>query len=203
MKKDTPLSPPADNGFRESEDAQHVEPQASREDIWFEKYRTQSYKDLAMRMRELNLQIKAKDDEAKALKAEFDVIRLRVVPERFAEDDITNMKINGVGRLAISSDAYCNIRSGRQEELLQFLRDQDMGDVIKEGVNPSTLKSLVKEMYKEHLESAGELDLAAEAESAVDDFFDQQSDSEDADDFQRISEFVDFTPFMKASITKA
>jgi hypothetical protein len=170
----------------------------SKEDLetqWYKHYAGLPYKELAERMVELKKQAAEADRINKALNAEFDVIRLRVVPERFAADGMSSLRITGVGRLGLTSDAYCNQIADNQEELFELLRELDLGGLIKETVNPSSLKSAVKEMYVEHLSAAKELDLSEE-------FGQQEEEGKEETDFERISKLVRYTPFMRASVTK-
>lgn len=157
--------------------------------IWYNKYKGQSYAKLAARMIELQRLAKAAQDQSTRLGAEFDVIRLRVVPERFLADETTSMNIAGIGRLGIARDAYCTQPKETQEELFEFLRENGFPDLIKEGVNPSSLKSLVKDLEKEASEGAVE-------------FVPGESDLDEESLFDKITKLVKYTPFMRASVTK-
>lgn len=156
--------------------------------VWYNEYKDQSYPKLAARMVELQRLAKIAFDENAKLGKEFDVIRLRVVPERFLKDEVTSMNIAGIGRLGIAKDAYCTQPKEMQEQLFDFLRNEGWPDLIKEGVNPSSLKSLVKDLEKEASESNVEFDPSAEEpEESL---------------FDRICKLVKYTPFMRASVTK-
>ena len=157
--------------------------------VWYNEYKDQPYTKLAARMVELQRLAKIADDESKRLSKEFDVIRLRVVPERFLADEVTSMNIAGVGRLGIAKDAYCTQPKETQEELFEFLRENGFPDLIKEGVNPSSLKSLVKDLEKEASEGAVE-------------FVPGESDLDEESLFDKITKLVKYTPFMRASVTK-
>src|SRR5690554_5091735 len=102
---------------------QDTQPAAkSQEDIWYETYSKAPYKDIAHRMLELRNEIASAELAVKTLKSELDVIRLRVVPTRFAEDSTTSMRIEGIGRISLTSDAYCTVLPGQQEQLFDFLK---------------------------------------------------------------------------------
>lgn len=160
---------------------------------WYEQYKDKPYKDLAARMVELAHAKKLAEMEVSRIGAEFDVIRLRVVPNRMADEGIKGLRIEGVGRLGLTSDAYCNLIPGAKEGLFNWMREHEYGDLIKEEVNPSSLKSLVKSIHADHLALETEFNPAADAEP------DPEADK---DEFEQISEFVKFTPFMRASVTK-
>lgn len=192
-----PQSPPALRAANAVDDRlpdedQDTQPAGkSQEDVWYETYVKAPYKDIAQRMLELRNEIASAELAVKNLKSEFDVIRLRVVPTRFAEDSTTSMRIEGLGRISLTSDAYCTVLPGQQDQLFEFLKSIDCEDLIKPTVNSSSLKSLIKDLYATHVTTEKELDLAAAL-----------AGNEEKDDFQRALEVVRFEPFMRASITK-
>lgn len=163
-----------------------IDPEAA----WRQKYENMPYKDLAARMVELRDEAaKAKAHEVMTNK-ELDVIRLKIVPSRFAEDGYSSLNIPGVGRLGLTADAYCTQKNECKDELFEFLRKNDGGDLIKEGVNASSLKSFVKELEQEARENPPEFDLSnpdAEPEPTK---------------FDEVCKLVNYTPFMRASVTK-
>lgn len=161
----------------------------SLEDEWFAKYQTLPYKDLAQRMLELREEEALAKSRATAATKELDIIRLRVVPQRFAEDGMSSLNLPGIGRLGLSSDAYCTQKKDLQEALFDWLRANDAGDMIKDNVNASSLKSLVKELAADAQESAPA--------------FDADPDTIEKSKFDEIIEFVNYTPFMRASVTKS
>lgn len=162
----------------------------------YDKYSAMSYKELAQRMVELKNEITEKDTALKLLGAEFDLIRLKVVPEKLQKDDMTSIRITGVGRLGLSADAYCSVIPGCKPDLVAWmLSHPEYKLLVKEDVNPSTLKSLVKTMAQEAAEAAQDIDLEAELSDA------EPADTEKSE-FELISRFVNYTPFMRASVTK-
>lgn len=160
------------------------------ETVWLHKYEGMPYKDLAERMIELRTAAEKADREKIDFNKELDVIRLKVIPNRFAEDGFSSMNIPGVGRLGLTKDAYCTQVKEKQPEFFDWLRENDYGDLIKDTVNPSSLKSLVKELAEEDA-SAKET-----KEFIIGD------ESEDKSQFDEISDFVNYTPFMRAAVTK-
>ena len=157
------------------------------EQMWYDSYKTGTYAELAARMKELQAQAGEAERCKIQLNKELDVIRLKVVPERFAADNITSMNISGVGRLGLTKDMYCTQKKEFQENLFQWLRDNEYGDLIKDTVNPSSLKSLVKELLEDAAAKVADTDMFAEPEKT-------QADE--------IQEFLNVTPFMRASVTK-
>lgn len=173
-----------------AEDAENLE-SLDPEVYWLKKYEGLPYKDLAERMLELQKAASAAEREATNLKAEFDVIRLKIVPVRFAADGFSSLNIPGVGRLGLTKDAYCTQKKETQQEFFEWLRENGYGDLIKDTVNPSSLKSLVKELAEEATESAPEFNPGAD-----------DAEVEEASKFDEVSQFVNYIPFMRASVTK-
>lgn len=166
------------------------------EDAWVKKYEAMPYKELALRMLELR-EAKAKADaESTSLKAELDVIQLRVIPPRFAAEGLQTITIPGAGRIGLTRDMYCTQKPGLQEALFDFLRENDFGDLIKDNVNASSLKALVKELLEEHNQSLASEDASQATESSM--FEEAGAESQ----FSRISEYLNVQPFLRASITK-
>lgn len=160
--------------------------------VWYDKYKDLPYKDLAARMVELKKLSDEAERAKKAATAEFDVIRLRVVPERFAKDEMTSLRITGIGRLGISADAYCTVIPGRKDDLLALLKtDPENALLVKEDINPSTLKSLVKGLVAEEANNTDEANFEEFADEGA-----------EPTELEKILKYVNYTPFMRASVTK-
>lgn len=161
---------------------------------WYDQYKDMSYADLARRMVELKKEAGEAETLMKARKAEFEVISQRVVPERMNKDEQTSIRLKGIGRLGLTNDAWCTVIPGRKDDLLAFLKkDPENALLVKEDINPSTLKSLVKSLAADAAENAGEVDLEAELAGTAE---------KEETEFDKISQFVNYTPFQKASVTK-
>lgn len=143
----------------------------------FKKYIKMPYRDLALAMKELAADIKKLEDSTKVLKAEFDLIRLVVVPERFAEDSISSTNLTGIGRLGISADMHCSTVKEKTEAFYAWMEDNGFGDMIKPGVNSSSLKSLVKSLR-------------------------ESEDEDEQRQWIEIQDFLNILPFMRAALTK-
>ena len=161
------------------------------EDALFKLYENMPYKDLAAKMVELREQSALLATNKTAIDTELDIIRLRVVPMRFAQDGCTSFRVEGVGRLSLTKDAYCTQLKDKQAELFEWMRANDYGDLIKDTINPSSLKALVKELFEDVTKDAAEFDIATLEEEPPKTKFDE------------ITELVKFTPFMRASVTKS
>lgn len=87
----------------------------------------------------------------------YDYLRLAAVPERFEEDGIQNMKVEGVGRVQLAGDLYAGIIKGNEEAAFEWLGDNGRGDVVKQTVNSSSLKAILKKMIEKGEEIPAEM----------------------------------------------
>jgi hypothetical protein len=107
-----------------------------------------SIQDLAARQRYLADTLETIKRVSSLLQAEYDAIRLGILPEKMDEEDISNITIVGVGRVTIQPDLYFSIPATLREEAYNWLRDHNHGDLIQETVNSSSGKAWAKEMIK-------------------------------------------------------
>lgn len=75
----------------------------------------------------------------------YDHMRLVVIPARFEADGISNMKVEGVGRVQLTGDIYAGIVKGREDSAFEWLDDNGRGDLVKRTVNSSSLKAVLKQ----------------------------------------------------------
>lgn len=87
----------------------------------------------------------------------YDYLRLALVPERFEEDGISNMKVDGVGRVQLAGDLYAGIIKGSEEKAFEWLGDNGRGDLVKQTVNNSSIKAVLKKMLADGEEIPAEL----------------------------------------------
>jgi hypothetical protein len=104
-----------------------------------------TYAELAGEFRDLTARKKDLKDRLAQIEKQYDALTIRVLPDKMAEDGFKNVTLEGVGRFQASTQAYCSTRAGQKEALFQWLQDNGFEDLITEVVNPSTLKSFVKE----------------------------------------------------------
>ena len=76
---------------------------------------------------------------------EFDVIRLKSLPDAMAEAEVASLVIEGVGRVQLAGDVYASILAEDKDAAFEWLRGNNYGDLIKETVASGTLKSWAKE----------------------------------------------------------
>lgn len=105
--------------------------------------------DLYMEYREDLDMLKA---STSAAQERFDLVRKIAIPEKMEELGFDNIKIKGVGRLSLRTEAYASTVKGRKEEAMEWLDENGHGDLIKPTVNASTLKAFLKEQVAEGVE---------------------------------------------------
>lgn len=95
---------------------------------------------------------RADADAAKAAatqaKSWYDFISIFVLPKKMEEAGIESAKFEGIGRVSLRGDMQCSTKSGMSVELMVWLEEHDHEDLIKPGVNSSTLKAFVKEQLE-------------------------------------------------------
>lgn len=116
-------------------------------------YNDSPYKDmsavaLTRRMRALVDRMEEYDKGKKALQKEYDAIRKVWLPQAMDDEGLTNMNIDGVGRVAVRSDLYVSIPAAARDVAYDWLRGTGHGGIIKETVHAGTLRSTVKEMLR-------------------------------------------------------
>jgi hypothetical protein len=123
-----------------------------QEGIIFDELKADSIRNLAEFQYELGETIDVYDRVVKELNKVYDTLRIGVLPEKMAEEDITSMKIDGIGRLTVTADLSASIDKDKLEDAYTWLRDTGNGDIIKETVNASSLKSVIKAGIKSAIE---------------------------------------------------
>lgn len=117
-------------------------------------------KRLSARMKHLETMYDIIEAVRKEMNNEYDMIRLKTLPDLMSEEDIRTMTFEGIGRVQLGSDVYASIVSDKKESAHKWLKDHDYGSLIQETVNSSTLKAFVKE-YQQNMEE-GKEELPAE-----------------------------------------
>jgi len=76
----------------------------------------------------------------------LDDLRHKEIPELMESLGLRNATFDGVGRVQTAADIWCNTKAGRKDDAMQWLRDQELDDMITEGYNASSLKALVRRL---------------------------------------------------------
>lgn len=126
---------------------------------WMAQYSGMSYPDLGRRFIELKKQIDDLSQVKKNLQAEFDYLRLSVIPDKMEEDEMSSINIKGVGRLGLTLDAYVTVLAENREPFYDWLRENGHGGMIKPYAQPSTVKAFAKDLYKRNAEGEEDCEL--------------------------------------------
>ena len=103
-----------------------------------------SLKDMAMRIKDLKNQIEDLAKQKAHLQAQYDFLTIEYVPDQMENIGIDTAKIDGIGRLQLSSDIYCTVPAGNVDALKEWFKERGLGSFINETINSSTLKAYVK-----------------------------------------------------------
>jgi len=81
-------------------------------------------------------EIAALEDQLKSKKAEADDIGSRVIPELLAEQGLTELKLKDGSKVSVKKEFRATLPKDdiRREAAYKWLRDQGLGDIIKNNV---------------------------------------------------------------------
>jgi hypothetical protein len=84
-------------------------------------------------------EIASLEEQLKSKKAEADDIGSRVIPELLAEQGLSEIKLSDGSKVSVRKEFRATIPKdeARRESCLQWLRDQGLGDIIKNNVTVS------------------------------------------------------------------
>ena len=95
---------------------------------------------------------KAKDiiaEQERIFNIRIEAITKQELPTAMDDDGITNIKIDGVGRVNLRGEVYTQILAENREAAYEWLRATGRGSLIVETVNASTLKAAAKDWLKQ------------------------------------------------------
>lgn len=76
----------------------------------------------------------------------FDWLRVYYIPNRMDDLGASSIKLPGLGRLGLTDDL--RVKTLDKDGAFRWLEDQDLGDLITETINASTLKATLRRMLK-------------------------------------------------------
>jgi hypothetical protein len=85
----------------------------------------------------------------------YNNMRFTVVPELMDAEDITNIGVEGVGKVHLQDDISCKVED--KEKLHDWLTANGLEDLIVEQVNAQTLTASMRQRMKANAEKAKEL----------------------------------------------
>ena len=99
---------------------------------------------LGERMEELDGSITEKEEILKVIKAELEFIKTVLIPKKLEEEGLKNFRLASGRGITTSTDLYVSVLADDKPTFMQWLRDSGQGGIIKEDVNPQTLKAFIK-----------------------------------------------------------
>ena len=88
------------------------------------------------------------EEQLKGVNAEYDYLRLNLIPSRFEEEGIENITIEGIGRVSLTGDMHVSVLAENREKMYEWLDNIGKDSLITKTVNASTLKAAVKAMIR-------------------------------------------------------
>lgn len=107
-----------------------------------------SYSQLATVYRQIDGDIKELKQLMSQAQKLFDLLTKEVLPDKINEDGFRNVPLKEGGRFQPSVQAHCSVRAGMKPDLFNWLHEHEFDDLVTEVVNPSTLKSFIKEQLQ-------------------------------------------------------
>ena len=87
--------------------------------------------------------------ELSACNASLKKIAEDKLPTMLDDNDVENIKIDGVGTIFQQIEVYPSIKKEDEPKFHEWLRTTDRGDIIKSYVFPMTLKAVAKELIEQ------------------------------------------------------
>lgn len=107
------------------------------------------------------LELRDKRDKAKKDAEEaqvvFDLFRKRDFVSIMEDMGVESMRVKDIGVVSITTDAYTSVKKENREAAYKWLKDNGHGDVIKNNVNSSTMKALLKDLRRQGVEFPEEI----------------------------------------------
>lgn len=110
---------------------------------------------MAQEMLLLQKRKEEKEEELKGINKRLDEIRLRLIPDYMAENDLRTITLNGIGRVQLTNDCYATIKN--KEAGYEWLRTHGYDGLVTEYIQPSTFKAAAKDALKNGQEFPEEL----------------------------------------------
>ena len=94
------------------------------------------------------------EEQLSKVQAEFDLLRLELIPAKMEGDGIEGIRYEDIGRVSLTADMYAQTLN--KDALYDWLRDNNLEDLIQPNVNASTLKAVIKARIKKGEETPPE-----------------------------------------------
>lgn len=105
--------------------------------------------ELALRYVEMRLVADAMATTAKAVADMYDKLRHETLPDAFERDKVSTVTLDGIGRVTASTQLFASIKKDMRDKAFAWLHDNQLGDLITETVNASTLSATAKALNED------------------------------------------------------
>lgn len=112
----------------------------------YPEYDDLSITELALELADLKDKVEEADRKKKDLQKKFDYLRHNKIPTKMDDEGLSSVRVKNLGTLSLQPDAWT--QTVNSDELLKWLIQNGHEDLIKETVNPSTLKAFAKQQIK-------------------------------------------------------
>ena len=116
---------------------------------WVNTLEPMNFKELAETFKAIKDEIAEKDHEIKKQKEIFDLLRLKIIPDKLDAEGMSSINIRGVGRLGVTLDVNVSVLAENRPAFYEWLNENGHGGLIKPYAQPSTVKAFIKEQLKE------------------------------------------------------
>lgn len=104
--------------------------------------------DAAKELAEVRVALEHINSARASLNKRFDWLRQEVLPKMMEDAGITQVTVEGAGRIHLQDDAWVRIPAASKERAFDWFNDHGFGDLITYTMNAQTLKAFVMRRMK-------------------------------------------------------
>ena len=97
----------------------------------------ESLSEQALKLKEMEKDLAAKEDEIKKLKQDIDIISGEVIPTMMQEMNLSTLKLADGSSIEVKPVYGASISASKKEEAFNWLRNNGLGDLIKNEITVS------------------------------------------------------------------
>ena len=97
----------------------------------------ESLSEQALKLKEMEKDLAAKEDEIKKLKQDIDIISGEVIPTMMQEMNLSSLKLADGSSIEVKRVYGASISASKKEEAFNWLRNNGLGDLIKNEITVS------------------------------------------------------------------
>lgn len=121
---------------------------APNETAAYPEFEGMGHVELAKALRQLKDEKETAEEALSTINKKFDHVRLVRLPKRMEEQEIEQIKIDGVGRIDLRGDLHVSILAADRAVAYQWCKDNGHEGLVVETINAQTLKAAVKKMIE-------------------------------------------------------